>query len=88
MLAQTGTLALSLRAGPGFRWRTKFVFKKAEIIVNMRKNPPKYLGNIFKGTGKEKWKGVKDETWESQALNDTYIHISNLYENSYMCNFV
>ena len=26
----------------------------------------------FKGTVKEKWKGEYDETWESQALNDTY----------------
>ena len=26
----------------------------------------------LKGTVKEKWKGVKDKTWESQELNDTY----------------
>ena len=26
----------------------------------------------FKGTVKEKWKGVQAETWESQELNDTY----------------
>ena len=27
---------------------------------------------LLKGTVKEKLKGVKDATWESQALNDTY----------------
>ena len=54
----------------------------------------------LKGTVKER-KGVYNETWGFQTLNDTYKTlsdvpvarnwyktVSNLYENSYICNFV
>ena len=31
-----------------------------------------FILQLIKGTVKEKWKGVTDETWESQVLKDTY----------------
>ena len=49
----------------------------------------------FKGTVKEKWEEIKTETWKPWELNDTFKHLSdvpvslsNLYENSYVWNFV
>ena len=61
---------------------------------------PLNTNDFLKGTENEKWKGVLEETWESQALNDTYNTsfrcssrnwyeiVSNLYTNSYIYNFV
>ena len=43
------------------------VFKHKKCI-----SPDFLIKHSLKGTVKEKWKGVYDETWESQALNDTY----------------
>ena len=47
------------------------------VSLSAYKTNVKYL----KGTVKEKWKGVYDETWESQALNNTYkISVSIMWQ--------